>query len=342
MPVPRRPALASALLVGLLLVTSCSGGGKKKVESTPTPTPTRTPVVTTSAAPATDPLTGLSSLSTAPLVGVKIDNGELAWPYQTGLGRAAVVYEELVEGGATRLLAVYESDLAGAGEVGPIRSVRESDIELVRQYGGMTVAFSGGNTGVKAIVARAARSGYVIDGSYDKVPQAYRLGARRKDARNFFAVPSTVARLRTGSTPQDIGLVFGPAGSSGLPTASAVSAYSPMSRVTVRYDAAHGTWSVAQNSHVVSGAAPTNIIIQRVRERASGFRDVHGMTTPYTSTIGKGQATVLRDGRRYVGTWDRHGYGGTHFLDAKGKDIPLRPGRTWVLLVPTTGSVSYG
>ncbi|MCU1586944.1 MAG: putative secreted protein [Frankiales bacterium] len=339
MPVTRRPATASALLVVLLLVTSCSGGGKKKADSTPSATPT--PVVTTSAAPTTDPLTGLSTISTAPLVGVKIDNGVLAWPYQTGLGRAALVYEELVEGGATRLLAVYESDLAGAGEVGPIRSVRESDVELVRQYGGMAVAFSGGNTGVKAIVSRAARAGYLVDGSYDRIPQAYRLGTRRKDARNFFAAPATVARLKPGSTPHDIGMVFGPAGPAGVPTASAVSSYSPMSRVTVRYDAATGTWSVAQNTHLVSGAAPTNIIIQRVRERASGFRDVHGMNTPYTSTIGKGDVTILRDGRRYVGTWDRHGYGATHFLDASGKDIPLRPGRTWVLLVPTTGSVSF-
>ena len=76
--------------------------------------------------------------------------------------------------------------------------------------------------------------------------------------------------------------------------------------------------------------------------KPSGFRDVNGMPTPYTTSIGKGEATVLRDGRRYVGTWDRHGYGGTHFLDATGKEVPLRPGRTWVLLLPTTGSVTFG
>lgn len=336
---PTRPAaLVAAATAALLLVTSCSGGSEKKA-SAPTPTPTVAP--TTSAPPAADPLTGLSTVGTGPLVGVKVDNGQLAWPYQRGLNRAALVYEELVEGGATRLLAVYESDVAGSGEVGPIRSVRESDVELVRQFGAMSVAFSGGNTGVKAIVARAARNGYLLDASYDVIPQAYRLGERRKDARNFFAVPSTVARYKAGSTPRDIGLTFGPAPASGLPTASAVAAYSPFSRVTVRYDAVKGTWSVSQNNHLMPGVAPANIVLQRVRERASGFRDVHGMNTPYTTTIGKGAVTVLRDGKRYTGTWDRHGYGGTHFVDARGKDIPLRPGHTWVLLVPTTGSVSF-
>lgn len=340
MPVTRRPVPASALLVAVLMTASCSGGSGSSADKKPSSTPT--PVVTTSAAPTTDPLTGLSTLSTAPLVGVKVDNGMLAWPYQRGLGRAAVVYEELVEGGATRLLAVYESDVAGPGEVGPIRSVRESDVELVREYGAMAVAFSGGNTGVKAIVARAAHAGYLIDASYDKIPSAYRLGERRKDARNFFAVPSTIARLKPGSTPSDIGLTFGAALPSGLPTTSAVSSYSPFSRVTVRYNAASGTWSVAQNGRLMPGVGPANVIIQRVRERKSGFRDVHGMPTPYTTTIGTGEATVLRDGKRYVGTWNRHGYGGTHFLDATGKDIPLRPGHTWVLLVPTTGSISFG
>ncbi len=339
MPVTPRPVPASALLVAVLLAASCSGGSEQKAEKKPTPTPT--PVATTSAPPTTDPLTGLTSLSTAPLVGVKIDNGALALPFQTGLGRAAIVYQEIVEGGATRLLAVYESDLAGAGEVGPIRSVRESDIELVRQYGAMNVAFSGGNTGVKAIVARAAKSGYLVDGSYDKIPSAYRLGAKRKDAQNFFAVPSTLARLKPGAVPRDIGLVFGPGLPTGLPTTSAVATYSPFSRVSVSYDAAKGTWSVAQNGRLVAGVAPANIVIQRVRVKRSGFRDVNGMPTPYTSTIGKGEAVVLRDGRRYVGTWNRHGYGGTHFLDAKGKDVPLRPGRTWVLLVPASGSVSF-
>jgi hypothetical protein len=339
MPVMRRPAPACALLVAALMAASCSGGSDDKADKKPTPTPT--PVVTTSAAPTTDPLTGLSTMSTAPLVGVKIDNGSLALPYQTGLGRAAIVYQEIVEGGATRLLAIYESDVAGPGEVGPIRSVRESDVELVRQFGAMSVAFSGGNTGVKAIVARAAKAGYLIDASYDKIPSAYRLGLKRRDAQNFFAVPSTIARLKAGSLPRDIGMVFGPGLPTGLPTTSAVSSYSPFSRVTVAYDAAKGTWSVAQNGRIVAGVAPANIVIQRVRERQSGFRDVNGMPTPYTTTIGKGEVTVLRDGRRYVGTWDRHGYGGTHFLDATGKQIPLRPGRTWVLLVPTTGSVSF-
>jgi hypothetical protein len=290
--------------------------------------------------PSGDWLTGQEK-SAAPLVAVKIDNAVLARPFHAGIGRAAIVYEELVEGGSTRLLAVYESDLAGSGEVGPIRSVRESDVELVRMFGKMTVAFSGGNTGVKNIIRQAARNGWLVDGSYDAIPDAYRLGAHRKDARNFFTVPSKIASRRPGDGPSDIGFRFGVPAAGGVPSTTAIATYSPETRVTVHYDAVTKTWSVAQNGGVMRGVAPTNLILQRVIERSSRFADVHGMPTPYTMTVGGGAVTVLRDGLRYTGRWIRRGTGVTRFVDARGRDIPLRPGRTWVLLVPTRGSVSF-
>ncbi|MGB8651552.1 MAG: DUF3048 domain-containing protein [Mycobacteriales bacterium] len=336
-----RAPLAALLTAGLL--AACSGGTHQKVQASPSPT--ASPTASPTRAPAGRPvdfLTGTAPRSTAPLVGVKVDNAVLARPYQTGLGRAAIVYEELVEGGSTRLLAVFEPDRAGSGEVGPIRSVRESDVQLVRMFGKMAVAFSGGNTGVKAIVHAAARSGWLVDASYDVIPGAYRLGAQRRDARNFFASPTALTRLRPGTGPRDIGLRFGSPVMAGPPTALAVAAYSPQMRVSVRYSAATHSWTVAQSGWLMPGVHPANIIIQRVVERGSRFSDVHGQPTPYTVTVGSGSAVVLRDGKRFVGTWRRDGMGATHFRDARGRDIPLRPGATWVLLVPTSGSLSFG
>jgi hypothetical protein len=332
-----------ALLSLACLLAACSGGkGTAAPGPTPSPTASPTPSATRPPAPVLDPLTGTAPRSTGKLVGIKVDNAALARPYQTGLGRAAIVYEELVEGGSTRLLAVYESDLAGTGEVGPIRSVRESDIELVRSFGTMALGFSGGNTGVKAIVRSAARSGFVVDASYDAVPGAYRLGAQRRDARNFFTVPATLAKLRPGGGPRDIGFRFGPAGASGVATASAVAAFSPQTRVSVRYNAGTGTWSVAQNGRLMPGVAPSNIILQRTVARGSRFVDVHGMATPYTVTVGTGTAVILRDGKRFAARWSRTGHGATHYLNTAGKDVLLRPGKTWVLLVPNGGSITYG
>ncbi|MCW2598508.1 MAG: CchlO [Frankiales bacterium] len=337
-----RSKVPAAVLL-LALVAACSGG-KAVVKASPTasPTPSPTPKAAARPKPALDPLTGTAPRSTAPVVAIKVDNAFLARPYQTGLGRAAVVYEELVEGGSTRLLAVFESDLTGNHEVGPIRSVRESDVELLREYGSISVGFSGGNSGVKAIIASAARSGWLVDASYDVIPGAYRLGAQRADARNFFAVPSALATRRPGNGPRDIGLRFGPLARGGAATALGVANYSGQSRVTVRYSAATHSWSVSQDGRLMGGVAPANIIIQRVVERGSRFSDVHGMPTPYTVTAGSGSAVVLRDGKRFAAKWTRTNYGATHYRNAAGKEIALRAGKTWVLLVPTSGSVSFG
>jgi hypothetical protein len=117
--------------------------------------------------------------------------------------------------------------------------------------------------------------------------------------------------------------------------------FSPQSRVTVTYVPATKTYSIAQNGRVMPGVAPTNVIVQRVTVRSSNFSDVNGMRTPFTVTIGKGVATVMRDGLAYTGTWSRKGVGPTRFLGIANKDIPMRPGPTWVLLLPKTGSVTY-
>jgi hypothetical protein len=83
--------------------------------------------------------------------------------------------------------------------------------------------------------------------------------------------------------------------------------------------------------------------VQRVPVLMSRYVDVLGNRTPYTVTVGGGPATVLRDGVAITGTWSRPTAAeGTHFLDATGKDIPLRPGPTWVLLLPTSSSLSLG
>lgn len=336
---------APALLLVLSLLTACGGGDKKEAAPSPTPSPTPTVSPTPSPTPKPQPvvfdlLTGTSPRRTGPVVAIKVDNSPLARQYHRGLREAALVYQELVEGGSTRLLAVLESDVAADAEVGPIRSVRESDIELLRQFGQIAVGFSGGNTGVKATFASAARKGQLIDASYDAIPPAYRLGERRKDARNFFTTANKLVSRRPGAGPKDIGLRFGRLGK-GVATAVATASFSTMSSIRARYDAASGTWVMSQGGSVIP-VAPTNVVVQFVKIRGSRYRDVVGNPTPYTVTEGSGRSVVLRDGQRFEGTWKRTGLGATRFLDGAGRDVPLKPGPTWVVLLPSSGPLTFG
>jgi hypothetical protein len=327
------PLAAAALLAG------CSSSGDK-VASTGTPSPSATPSPTPSPTPALvgDPLTGLS-LVRGPVVAVKVDNATLARPYQRGLRQAAVVYQELVEGGLTRLMAVFESSKA-TQEVGPVRSGRESDVDILRAYGKPALAFSGAQPGVFAIIRAAARAGQLIEASRDSAPGLYRAGERRRDARNFFVVPARLGERKGGAEPRDIGLRFGPLGA-GVPALRMSASFSPGSTIRFRYAPSTHTWVVTQGGRTVP-VSPANIIVQYVTTKPSRFHDVHGMNTPLTISTGSGRSMVLRDGQRVTGTWKRSGYGATHYRDMHGRDVVLRPGPTWILLLPKNGSISFG
>jgi hypothetical protein len=343
--VTRRPLLALAV-VGTL-AAACGSGSHPKPPAAASPTTTASAAATVPASPSpspsrgpadVDPLSGIGPRPTVSVVVVKVDNAGTARPYQRGLGRAAIVYQELVESGETRFAAVFSN--APDHEVGPVRSVRESDIELLRQFGRVPVAFSGGNTGVKATFHKAVRAGQLLDASYDVLPSVYRLGEWRPDARNFFTNAASIAAAKPGAAAQDVGLRFGRLPQdAGTAATTAKAVFSGYVTVRLRYVPETKRYAVFQNKREMPQVAPTNVIIERVPIRMSRYVDVLGGRTPYTTTTGSGPVTVLRDGRAVTGTWRRlNATTGTRFLDAAGRDIPLHPGPSWILLLPTTAT----
>ena len=350
-----RPSRATAgLAAATALASLLAACGSDPAPSRPAAAPTS--AAPSTAAPATtapprpsptgltaDPLTGRPKVPGGSVVAVKIDNSPLARPYHRGLDEASVIYQELMEGGSTRFLAVYAP--ATGNEVGPIRSVREGDLELLQQYGKVALASSGGNTGVLATFAQAAKEGRILDANYESVPGPYRKGERRKDAINFFTSPQKVDKARPGGAKvKDVGFHFAPLpAGAGFPAARASVRFSPITKVAVEYDKAGGRYAVFQDGDRMKDYAPTNVVVQHVKIRNSRYVDVLGNPTPFTTTIGEGAVAVLRDGRRLSGTWRRLvGNTGTRFLDDKGRDLPLKPGPTLVLLVPAGRSLDVG
>ncbi|MCU1624730.1 MAG: CchlO [Frankiales bacterium] len=335
-------AVSVAALSAVSTMAACSGSGHKVAVK---PAAVTTPSASASPAPAPvvarDALTGLAARG-GPVVAVKIDNAPLARPYQKGLGRSSVLYQELVEGGLTRFLAIYEIKASGTADVGPVRSARESDVGVLRAYDQPPLGFSGANSGVLAIFRSAQRSGWLKDGSYDDFSSAYRLGAQRRDARNFFVDLGKLSSLNSTNTVKDVGFTFS-AGTptTGVPTPSALAAFSSFTRVGLTYHPSAHTWSITQNGTPMTGVAPANIVVQRVAIQHSRFVDVHGQPTPFTKTDGSGSVTILRDGQRLTGTWKRTGFGATRYYNAAGRQIALRPGKTMVLLLPTSGSLTF-
>jgi hypothetical protein len=332
---------AAAALLAVALVGACSTGSKPRPNALPTngvpsaaPT-TATPSPTATKAGLLSPFTGLPVDRLRPVLAIKIDNAVLARP-QRGLDEADIVYEEAVEGRTTRFLAIFSS--RSSNDIGPVRSVRESDLPLLRAYGTVAFGFSGGNTGVVATVHRNP----VIDVSYDSHPDAYTIAGRRKDAFNFItSTARLLAKAPRSAVARDIGLRFGALPPKGaVPGRNVSVVWSGFAHTTWTWDPTHqvylrsmdGRPAMLRNGHRQS--AP-NVLVQYVKVRNSRYSDVHGTPSPYTTTTGSGGAVLLRDGRAINGTWRRDGLGATHFIDrSTGKDMLLHTGPVWIMLVP--------
>lgn len=277
------------------------------------------------------PFTGLPTDLNAPVLGVKIDNAEVARP-QRGLEQADVIYVEPVEGGLSRLLAVYQSQMPPA--VGPVRSTRASDVELLANFGRPALAFSGAAPSVGALVAKAP----VLDVSALVRPGDYRRDRRRQMPHNLYGDPNELRQ--GGSPPRDIGFRFGPAPAGGHPVQQTAVSY-PATTIGLQWAPADGRWLISMDGAPftsASGPRPSaaTVVLQRVQVRDTGVRDAAGSPSPFAATVGSGDVVVLRDGQAFSGSWSRPTPEAmTNYILPDGSPLTFAPGPVWVVLVPT-------
>lgn len=308
------------LMVMCVLGGCASGGADRQV-----PSSSDVPMVEI---PALSPLTGQQSDLRRGVVIVKIDNVAEARP-QLGVAGADVVYVEPVEGGLTRLAAVYQSGYPDV--VGPVRSARETDLELFANYGRPTMAFSGEAPELSSRIAAAP----VVDGSAPTHPGAYFHTSQRSAPYNTYVRPG---ELPAGSPPRDIGFGFGPSPELGI-AVSATAARYPGTVVGIEWRPAEGGWVFAIDGAALidaDGARPAaaTVVLQRVQVHDGSIRDATGAVSPVARTVGSGPATVLRDGREFAATWQRGApHEPTVFTGASGAPIPFAPGPVWVFLL---------
>jgi hypothetical protein len=296
----------------------------KPSPTTPKPKPKPKPP------PAVNPLTGVGRPVKGEVVAVKIDDVADARP-QTGIDKADIVYIEQVEAGLTRLIAVYDTHKP---VVGPVRSVRASDIELLNQYGPIVVAASGGGGDSLPTLAASRLKGNLGGAGFFRddsrvMPHNLMLnlaqpsglhGAAAKSIGWTWAAKLTgVVGVRPGTSLHTV------VGGTGV----AFQWSAPLKRYVRYID------GVAQSAADGAPVAIPNIIVQFCHGYVNpGDIDVVGNPGHYTKTVGRGQVAVFRNGVRINGTWTRpHAASGTTLRDAKGHQIPLSPGGAWVVLV---------
>ena len=280
------------------------------------------------------PLTGLPDPTAASMrrsaLTVKIDNTPLAHP-QFGINEADVVYEEIVEGGITRLAAVFNSHLPPV--VGPVRSVRRTDREIVFPLKGL-FAFSGGAAYALASIATAPVK------RYDEATAGsamYRDPARYAP-HNLLLDPIKLMAMAGRPTPPHpiFTYVATDAPPRGAPVGSFTVNFPAGYAVHYDWNARTGSWDrwiFGQPDVTASGArvSPVNVIVMQVN-----YIGGVGAMGAEADLMGHGPAMVLTDGRLIRGSWFRSGVArATAYRTSTGKVIALRPGQTWIeLLAP--------
>jgi hypothetical protein len=336
----RLAAVALAILL-ITVTTACSSGSQAgSLQTSPAGgngQPTSVKGQTAPAGAGPSPLTGLAAAAGRPVLAVKIDNVSPARP-QTGLGKADVVYVEPVEGGLSRIMAIFSSTVPA--RVGPVRSARQSDLELLGQYGRPGLVYSGANRTVLSAIRSAISAGSVIDLSPGHAATAYGRSSSRPAPHNLYVDPRVLVTRAGLSDARDVGFRFGNV-AAGEGTATATR--------SVRYGAARTsfTWSATKRRWLVSldgrpdvttdtgRLAASTVVIQYTKITASGLHDVLGNATPYTHSVGSGAALVLRNGVAISAHWSRtSAQSGTTFTTAAGAVVPFAPGQIWVVFAP--------
>lgn len=306
--------------------------GVSKSSSPPPPPP---PCPLTGVAPA-----GGKSVPQRPVAAVKVENTVDAYPL-VGLQNADIIYEELVEGGLTRFMAVYQC--ADAPKVGPVRSARTTDPKILVPFNTHPIL---GYSGAQLAVVNALKHAGVL--AYDETSGSAaftRAAAPRISPHNLFvSVPKLYKRAGKAASqqgPPKPPFAYGPKVPN--PSRKVISATIPFSTSVSgdwKWNASSGTWvrQLGGKPMILESGGPiqaSNVIVQEVVVTASNLVDVLGNRSPEVALTGTGRAWILRNGRMVTGTWTRGGQKSvTIFKTKKGQRIPLAPGTTFVELMP--------
>jgi hypothetical protein len=348
----RRTPLVVLAGVAALVAGACSSGSRAAETTTTAPAPststssststsTTLPATTTTAPVARYALTGLPvtdpSTQNRPALVVKIDNHTDAVP-QTGLNQADVVYEEIVEG-ITRFFSVFQS--TNSTPVGPIRSARTTDVNLVAALSKPLFAWSGGNPTVQRQIGAADLTD-VGQGAANKPGGYFRMNGRPAP-HNLYAdtaalytmapagqgAPAPLFTFRADGQPSPVGE---PTGGVKLSLDGTQAQYV--------WDAGAKSWLRTEYGQPHKDAAgvqiaPANVIVQFV-----SYVGVPGVgQSQQAVTVGEGDAWIFTDGKVVQGKWSRPDPAKPAvYSDANGTPVNLTPGRTWVELPQPGGA----
>jgi hypothetical protein len=334
---PRRSssrAVAAALVAASLLLAGCGGGDDEGSPDDAAPSEPSAAETSEPPEPTYWPLTGLERTGDAPrhpVLVTKVDNTASSAP-QVGLGSADLVVEELVEGGYTRLAAFYYSKVPG--NIGPVRSMRASDIGIVPE--GATVVTSGA---AQVTINRINGAGipWITEGAKG----VYRETSRSAPYNLFARLGEISKRLEAEEEPPPY-LPWG--------TEEDLPKGGKARTLTADFGAHSTSWQFQDGGYVNTDSYAAqgdqfpadSVLVLRVKVGDAGYKDPAGYPVPETKFEGKGAAMLFHGGRVIRGTWSKDGLNGAIELSTKKGELTVPAGHVWIELVPAVnGNLTF-
>jgi hypothetical protein len=326
------------VLAGVLILAGCSGDEEPEVAAAPT-------VAAPAPSPTIDPSCPLSGVDASnledlerPALAVKISNTAAAYPL-SGLEKAELVYEELIEGGMTRFMAIYHC--TDAAKAGPVRSSRAVDPAIMTPATRLLAA-AGGNDIVRAILKKNDIVILDEDNSGKAMRRVPRTGISFEHTLygNTKALRNRGAKDFTEPPPSDL-FLFGDLEGKTRKAKTATLRFANATTVTYTWNGK--AWERSERGATLTAESGDtievdNVIIEEHEVRNSRtIVDVAGNPSiEITDVVGSGRAVLLRDGKAVYGKWVRKTKRGRVVYKTKaGDEMVLAPGNTWVALLPS-------
>jgi hypothetical protein len=333
------------MMVALAAIIALAASGCVSDSSKPKPDPTsryissyKTPAPT-ALAPLRGTTVAAGSLTNASIA-AKIDNHPDARP-QVGLERTDLLFEELVEGGLTRYVAVWQSDIPDL--LGPVRSIRPMDPNIISPLGGI-VCYSGGQERFVALMRKTPVYN-AIHGQSDTASTFFRTPTKKAPHNVLVKAKELLAQHASIPAPAQqfafaLDLPSSTAAKDGKPTAVINYKFSTIMSGSWTWDAAAKAFlraqaGVADNDSAGAQLKATNVVVMRVP--VSNDQNV-----PRTEMLGGGEAWVSSGASTVHARWEKaSATDPIRLVDDSGVTIRLAPGNSWIELVPLAGAVEF-
>ncbi|MBV9832141.1 MAG: DUF3048 domain-containing protein [Marmoricola sp.] len=326
----RVAAVVLTVLVSLLLA-GCHSDKKSAASASK---PQSQPVQGGKTLAAVWPLTGEpvnGSTPGRPVLVTKIDNSSASRP-QVGLKHADLITEELVEGGITRLAVFYYQSLPPVA--GPVRSMRASDIGIVKPAHAVIVA----SGAAPPTLARLRYNHITFFGGGG--PGYYRDGSRIAPHNLMVRMPELAKSVRKKAIVPASYLPWGKE-SDFTSTTPATHLDAVFSRGSTTVWQFRGGKYYNTNSNAAQGDRfnPDSVLVLRVREGDAGYLDPAGNHVPETLYYGSGPALLFHNGKVERGTWTKKSRETpVRLTGAKGAVMKVPAGHVWIELLPNNHS----